>query len=667
MTVSELSTHRSYCRICIAACGVEIDVRDGRAAAVRGDAEHPLSGGYTCSKGRALPALHHDTDRLDDPLLRIDGGLVPVTWERMLADLDACIAEVIGTHGAQSIGIFAGSGIYQDAAGYWAMRRLARRMSSGHAYSDLTIDAAPKYRALELVAGTYALAPHADPAAELLLLFGTNPVVSHGQTAVFDNPVQRLRRSAQRGQVWVIDPRRTESARLASRHLAAKPGTDHAILALLIRAALASGSTGEAGGRRVRHVEALAAAVAPYDLTTAARITGLPEEDLADLLDVVRRAGRLAVATGTGVTMSPGGNVCEWLALALLAVTDSLDRPGGVWFNPGYVARLDERGSLPAVPPATTGPPTRPDIAPTLGEWPAAVIPHEIDAGNLKALFVLGANAVTALPDTNRLLAALPKLDVFGVVDVVRTPTTELATHVLPSHAQLERADVPMLNDLFFGARLMQYTAPVLPTHPNRRSGWWIIERIARSMGVDILPAHLDGDTATDEAILDAVAGEAVMDALRHADTHWLVDDSPVFGWVDERLPNGSWDLAPERLVGLLPALDAPAPLVVTPRRQPKRFNGVDVRGGDRPDVLLHPDDAAGAGVADGDLVEVTSAAGTLVTRAVVSEATSRGAASLAHGWPEVNVNLLVSSTLLDPTTGMPHQSGTAVSVRRVP
>ena len=461
------ATHRTFCRLCIAVCGMEVDVDDGLAVAARGDPEHPLSAGYSCNKGRALPALHHNERRLDAPLVRVDGDLVSTTWDGVLADLDGRMADVIRAHGPGSVGFFSGGGIYQDAAGFWAMRRATRRMGSGHIYSDLTIDAAPKYRVLELMAGTYSLAAHPDPAARLLLMLGTNPVVSHGQTAVFDNPVQRLRQSKERGEVWVVDPRSTESTRLANRHLPARPGTDHAVLAFLVRSLLESGVDRAALASHARNADVLAAAVSRYDLATAARLTKLPEQDLVDLCDAVRRAGRIAVLTGTGVTMSPGGNVCEWLALALLAVTDSLDRPGGMWFNPGYIARLDEREIMPATPGPRSGPPTRPEIAPVLGEWPAAVIPHEIEAGNLKALFVLGGNAVTALPDTNRVLAALPKLEVLGVVDVVHTATTELATHVFPAHAQLERADVPMLNDLFSGKRMMHYTPAVLPRHPT--------------------------------------------------------------------------------------------------------------------------------------------------------------------------------------------------------
>jgi len=663
-----VTTHRTYCRICIAACGLEVDVEDGRAVAVRGDAEHPLSAGYTCSKGRALGAIHHDPNRLDGPRLRVDGEQRPATWDEVLDDLDHRLADVVREHGTGSVGFFLGGGIYMDTAGYWAFRRLSRRLDSGHLYSDTTIDSSAKYRAMELVAGTYSLMPHVDPEARLLLMLGTNPVVSHGQTPMFEDPVQRMRRATGIGEVWVIDPRATESSRLATRHLAIRPGADHALLAWLVRGLLADTDrrVGQRLADRVRNLDTLTAAVAPFTLDVACARTGLDPIELADLLAAIRRAGRLAVLTGTGITMSPGGTVTEWLVWALLTITDSFDRPGGMWFNPGFLARLHERDAIPTVGPPRPGPPTHPGIAPLMGEWPAAVIPAEIEAGNLRVLVVLGGNIVTALPDTARVLAALPRLDVLAVVDVASTPTTALATHVLPTHAQLERPDLPLLNDLYSSTRMMQYTAAVLPQHPERRAGWWVLARIARGLGVDVLPDGVDPDVIGDDAALDLVAGADTTGALREADPPWLTEPGPVHDWVVPRLADAPWDLAPAPLVEQLAGLGDPPPLVLVPRRMPKRFNGRPLGVDERAELLVHPDDAGAAGIADGELVEVTSATGSLTVPARYVETLRPGAVSISHGWAGANVNRLVSSRDLDPLTGMPRMSGTAVTLRRV-
>lgn len=658
-------THRTYCRICIAACGLEVDVEDGIAVAVRGDAAHPLSAGYTCSKGRALPQIHHAPNRLDGPWLRVGDAQQAVSWDEVLADLDHRLADVVREHGPERVGFFLGGGIYMDAAAYWGFRRLSRRLPSGHVYSDTTIDSAAKYRVMELVAGTYSLQSHVDPDARLVVMLGTNPVVSHGQTPMFEDPVQRMRRATRRGEVWVVDPRVTESSRLATRHLAIRPGTDHALLAWLVRELLADGTDLALLGVRVRNLDVLADAVAPFTLDVATARTGLPADQCTDLLDAIRRAGRIAVLTGTGITMSPGGNAAEWLVWALLTITDSFDHPGGMWFSPGYLARLDRRDTIPTVGPPRPGPPTHPDIAPLMGEWPAAVLPAEIEAGNLHALVVLGGNVVTALPDTERVLAALARLDVLVTVDVAHTPTTALATHVLPTHAQLERPDVPLLNDLYSSTLMMQHTDAVLPRHPGRRPGWWVLAKIAASLGVAVLPDGVDPDTADDATVLDAVAGPDTTAALRAADPPWLIAPTPVHGWVLPRLADAPWDLAPAPLVAQLAALGAPPPLVLIPHRLPKRFNGRPLSTTDRPALLLHPDDARTAGIVEGDLVEVTSATGSLTLPARIAPGLTSGALSITHGFADANVNRLISSRDLDPLTGMPRMSGTAVTIRR--
>ena len=124
----------------------------------------------------------------------------------------------------------------------------------------------------------------------------------------------------------------------------------------------------------------------------------------------MRRHGRLALQTGTGTSMAPAANLTQWFAIALLAVTGSLERPGGVWFNPGFVQGLDKRPGTPD-PGPEPGPPSRPELPRQGGEYPSITMLDEMEAGNLQAFFVLGGNVLSALPDTGacgRRSSALP-------------------------------------------------------------------------------------------------------------------------------------------------------------------------------------------------------------------------------------------------------------------
>jgi anaerobic selenocysteine-containing dehydrogenase len=180
--------------------------------------------------------------------------------------------------------------------------------------------------------------------AGFAMFIGSNPVVSHGHTVGCRTPRRDPRpREACRGLDRRPSLYRDGAARDASPRAAA--GTDYAVLAYLVRELLRDGVKAPA-----QDVDALAAAVAPFTLQHASTIADVPEAELERLLSAVRRAGRIVVDTGTGVTMSASANVTQWLSWALLIITESMNRPGGIWFHPGFAYQL-ESFELPISPP----------------------------------------------------------------------------------------------------------------------------------------------------------------------------------------------------------------------------------------------------------------------------------------------------------------------------
>ena len=411
MTEPEVRTVRSFCRICTAVCGILVDVSDDEVVRVRGDPDHPFSHGYTCPKGRALPRMHHHPDRLERPLLRVGDRLEPTTWDACLDDLAARLRAVIDDHGPEAIGVFFGSGVGMDAAGYRMAEALYAKLGTRARFSPLTIDGTAKVLVSTLVGGFPGLNPHVDAEhAELVVYVGVNPVVSHGHTSALPDPVTKLRALRSHADVWVIDPRRTETARLATHHLAPRPGTDYAVLAFLVRELLHDAVDRDVLEQRTVDRDALADAVAPFTLEHTARVAGIELSELLQLVEAVRRAGCATVVTGTGVTMSAAGNVTQWLAWVVMILTGAMNRPGGVWFHPGFANQL-EAFELPVSSPDRLfgpGPRSRPEAQSFLGEWPCAVLGDEIRAGNIRAVLNLGGHLVTAFPDANAPRARAP-------------------------------------------------------------------------------------------------------------------------------------------------------------------------------------------------------------------------------------------------------------------
>jgi anaerobic selenocysteine-containing dehydrogenase len=662
----EVRTVRSFCRICTAICGVLVDVEGDQVIRVRGDRDHPLSHGYTCPKGRALPQLHHHPDRIERPMMRIEGELRPVTWEQCLDDLGGRLRRIIDEHGPRAVGIYFGSGLGMDAAGYRMMEALFRAIGTPAKFSPLTIDGTAKTLVSHLVGGFPGFTPHVDyDRARLVMYIGVNPVVSHGHNIALSDPVSAIRAVRRHAEVWVLDPRLTETARLASRHLAPRPATDYAVLAFLIRALLADGSDTDMLDRRAIGKDELARAVEPFTVAHAASVSGVAEADLQDLLSAVRRAGPVAIHTGTGVTMTGvHGNVAAWLSWALMIVTGAMNRPGGVWFHPGFNLQFDSF-DLPVMPPEAIfgpGPPSRPDTQAFLGEWPCAALGDEIRAGNIRAFLNLGGSILTSFPDVNVLEPHLRSLEVLATTEIVANPTTAISTHLLPTKGQLERADVTLWDSLVPRVSA-QYTDAVVHPVGDRRSAWWVLAELGRRLG-----HHLAEPDATDEEMLARTMAAARCTFGEVASSGFV--ETPVqipAQWVEDYLErSGGWRLAPQLLVDQMARLEPPASLVLVPRRQARKLNGALDILGEIPEVILNPDDARDAGVSDRQAVVVRTGRGQITGVAKVDPAVRRGVVSVPHGHHRANVNALTDKDVIDPVTGMVRYSGVPVSVEPV-
>ena len=252
--------------------------------------------------------------------------------------------------------------------------------------------------------------------------------------------------------------------------------------------------------------------------------------------------------------MTATANVTEHLLWALHVVTDSYDRPGGMWFNPGYLSQLDQRDWAASDGVPEPGPPSRPELPRRFGEWPCVGLVSEIEAGHVTTLFVVGGNPATAFPDEARTRAALASLDTLVVIDVLPTETTELATHVLPAVDQLERADTTWLLDSYQLAVAAQYTPAVVEPVAERKPVWWMVGALAERLGLSALPRGVTVDTATDEQLLRPLLERSAGGAeVLLGSPSGAVASGPVFGWVHDRvLPEGGWRLAPEPLMAQL-------------------------------------------------------------------------------------------------------------------
>ncbi|MDQ2649174.1 MAG: molybdopterin-dependent oxidoreductase, partial [Actinomycetota bacterium] len=396
---------------------------------------------------------------------------------------------------------------------------------------------------------------------------------------------------------------------------------------------------------------------------------------LETALELLGSVDRLVYASGTGVSMGPTPNATEWLGWALGAVTGSLDREGGMLFSPGVIRPQDETGPMTMERVTAPPPVSRPDVEHFYGEYPSAILCDEILAGRIKAVVSYGGNIAASFPDAERTREALTSLEVLAVTELHPSQTTELATHVLPTCDQLERHDLTFFLDRAFVVPFAQYTAPVVAPAGNRRPLWQVMADLAERMGFD-LPGASSGDAEEDMVRAQTKRSRVSFDELKASPSGVVVDGVPLWGWlVPDRLPKGRLDLAPAPLVEELQVwaaadagADADGSLRLICRRLPHQMNSdlQDLASQQRspfPTLLMHPDDAATAGLANGVTVTVANAKGTTEALLEVTDRIRTGVVSLPHAWRSPAVNQLTSSDDLDPMTGMPRYTSIPVTV----
>ena len=651
--------HHRVCHLCEAMCGLVIQTEGDKVTDIRGDKDDPLSRGHVCPKAVALQDIHEDPDRLRKPMKRIRSAPgeyqhVEVEWSEALDLAADALASTIEKQGVDAVGAYFGNPSVHNYGMLTHQRNLFRHIRTRNRFSATSVDQLPHHLVSLWCFGHMLLHPIPDvDRTHYFLMLGANPLASNGSIWTVPDVRQRLKDLKSRGgKLVVVDPRRTETAELASEHLFIRPGTDAAFLLAMIHVLFRDDLVAPGPlATFTDGLEKVAGAVIELSPDWAAPLTGIAADDIVRIAHDLAQAEAGICYGRMGVSTQAYGALCQWAIQVINVATGHLDKPGGSLFtrpamdqvvntNPGGFGRFVSRGrGLPEFN----------------YELPAATLVDEIlteGEGQIRLMFTGAGNPVLSTPNGRALDEALEELDFMISVDPALNETTRHADVILPPTSPLEHDHYDIAFHNLAIRNTARYSAPVFDKPEGALHDWEIFselgERVAARLNLEPMPTY-PPDRMVDAALKGGPYGEHTdwqlsIDKLKAHPSG--IDLGPLKPSCPERLqtPNQRIQLAiPEVLADIerfVQDTDVAGDHYRLIGRRHVRDNNSWMhnhhrlmKGKPRCQLLMHPDDVAREGWQSGMVVTIESRVGAIDAELAASDEMMPGVVSLPHGY----------------------------------
>ena len=495
----------SLCPYCGVGCQVTYEVKDERVVYATGR-DGPANHNRLCVKGRfGFDYIHHP-HRLTKPLVRLPNTpkhandqvdpanpwthFREASWEEALDLAAQGLLRVKGAKGPKGLAGF-GSAKGSNEEAYLFQKLVRTGFGSNNVDHCTRLCHASSVAALMegLNSGAVSAPFAAALDAEVIVVIGANPTVNHPVAATFIKNAVKERGA----KLIVIDPRRQGLSRHALHHLAFKPGSDVALLNAMLHTIITEGLTDQQyiagytegyGDLRDRIKDFAPEAMEP--------VCGIPAQTIREVARLYAKSRASIIFWGMGISQHVHGTDNSRCLIALALVTGQIGRPGA-GLHPlrgqNNVQGASDAGLIPMVYPdyqSVEDPAIRAhfetfwkhDLDPVRGLTVVEIM-RAIHAGDIRGMYVEGENPAMSDPDLNHAREALAMLDHLVVQDLFLTETAFHADVVLPASAFAEKSGTFTNTD-----RRVQIAQPVLNPPGDARQDWWIIQEIARRMGL---------------------------------------------------------------------------------------------------------------------------------------------------------------------------------------
>lgn len=719
-------THFRACTLCEAMCGIEIKTEGQQIVSIKGDANDPFSQGYICPKATALQDLHEDPDRIRHPMKRTASGWVRVSWDEALDTVATELKRIQRQHGHDAVATYLGNPNAHNMGALLFGTRLLKQLKTRNKFSATSVDQLPHHLVCYQMFGHQLQIPVPDiDHTDFMLILGGNPLASNGSIMTVPNVKQRLKNIIARGgQVVVIDPRRSETADIATQHVFIQPATDVLLLLAMLNVLHQDGLIKPHRLHGITdNLNNIAAWVAPYPPERVAAATGLSASTIRNLTHDFANA-KTAVCYGRmGVSVQAFGALSQYLIMLINLLTGRLDTRGGLMFpRPAAdIASQTSRGHVGKYHSRVRG---LPEFS---GELPVAVLAEEIlteGQGQIKALVLAAGNPVLSTPNGEQLDRALGGLEFMVAIDFYLTESTRHAHILLPPVGPLEREHYDLVFHNFAVRNSAKWSNALFVPQGDSRQDWQIYLDLSARMAHK--PSLL---TRATQRALQMLGPAALIElllrtgpyGLRHSlDPRKSLSVSLLkkhpqgidLGPLQPQLPQALYHLdkkihlafdyfCPDvmrveaHFFGHIHAhtRDTPAqssqgyPMTLIGRRHVRSNNSWLhnsrrlVKGKSRCTAMIHPNDAAALGIVNEQLIRVRSRVGEVQIAAEITDQLMQGVISIPHGWGHhkhgtqwqiaeqhagVNVNALTDDLQVDELSGNAALNAVAVYVSAI-
>ncbi len=671
---------RTVCTYCGVGCNLDVAIKGGQVKSIQAPFDADTNAGHTCLKGRYAFAFYNHPDRLKTPLIKKNGEFVEATWDEAYDFITDKLKDIKSKYGGDAVaGISSARGTNEE--NYLMQKFIRAVMGTNNIDCCARVCHSPTAVGMQRTFGTGAATNSIMDLdyTECIMVIGANPTSGHPVTGA------KLKQFEISGKPSiVIDPRRTELAKYATYHLQLRPGTNVAMLNMLLYYIISEGlEAKDFIDARTEGYDEFKENILKLDMDELSKITGV-DKDLARKAAIAYASAPAAMSFhGLGVTEHSQGTFTVMQIADLAMITGNIGRRG-VGVNPlrgqNNVQGAADMGAQPyqgAGYMAVNDPQSHERYEQfynaKLPDYEGLKIPEMFDSaidGSLKAMWVIGEDIAQTDPNTQHVVKALNSLDLLVVQELFMTETAKLATVVLPAASFLEKSGT-----FTNGERRVQRVQQVVEQLPGVKSDGQIMVDMMNRMGYE-QPEVYNPEWVLEEISQIVPFFEGIKwNELGVNGKQWPVakdgKGTDMLHTETFKRGLGQFVFSDWRESEEIVQHSKEYPYIITTNRELEHYNcGAMTRRTFNAEILkddvlmICAEDAAKHNISDGDMVCVESPRGKVDIKARITDEVKPGVLSSTFHFPEIMLNNITSG-VSDSETMCPEYKVVAVNIRK--